>query len=57
MKITIEPTVEIGSEYYPTISVSTKSDELNVQQTMDLIQQALKTWGFSDKSIEDYFKE
>lgn len=62
MKITLEPTentrTENGMILYPhaTVSISHPDDDANIEETMELIKQALLAWGFSPKTVEDYWK-
>lgn len=54
MRITIEPTE--ADAHYRSISISTKGDDLPIVETMDLVKDAIRAWGFSDAVIEEYWK-
>ena len=55
MKITIEPTSL--DDYHNSVSISNNYDDCSIEKVMELIELVLLAWGFSQETIDSYFKE
>ena len=61
MRITIEPSKD-QNEYdpefqHPRVVVEIPSDDLELYLLMDLIKGAVVAWGYTARSLQDYFEE
>ena len=54
MKITLKPSSKDTA--YNSVTIENPSDELNLQETMDLVKAALVAWGFNVETVKEYFK-
>lgn len=59
MRITIEPTVECSMvpQTQHKVIVETKSDDLNLNDVMILMSQALTAYGFSGEQVRQCLEE
>ena len=54
MKITIEPTHKgRGKDAHRTVTVELPYDDVNIDDTMDLVAAALKAYGYADESVNE----
>jgi hypothetical protein len=54
MKITIEPTHKgNGPDAHCTVTVEHPHDDVNIDDTMDLVAAALKAYGYADESVNE----
>lgn len=54
MKITLSPTSKDAA--YHAVSIERPSDDLNIEETIDLIKAGLVAWGFNVETVNEYFK-
>lgn len=56
MKITIEPTGddEDQNDFYHTVTVERPGNDYSLKDVLELVESALKAWGFSGKSVDEY---
>lgn len=57
MRITLEPTSEMLEHKQHKVIVETKYDDLNIEEVIQLISNALVSYGFARQNVTDFFEE
>lgn len=54
MKIILKPSSKDTA--YHTVSIERISDDLKIEEVMDLVKAAVVAWGFNVETVREYFK-